>query len=351
MAERHEKLAKSLALMLSLSGTRSGLTLRELMAQHDLGLRTLQRILRAIEQVSGPLEEVPSEGREKRWRLRPTPLTRALAPTASEVAEVELAADRLHQEGLADRADLLRLAASRIRAATSAENLRRMEPDIEALMTSEGIAARPGPTILLPNGCVHRLRRAILSSHRIRLHYRRADGVERWYTLEPYGLLYGRRPYLLASRPNKSDVAVWRLDRIIDIEETVEAFVPRAGHDVRSLTAECFGIWREPPFQVELRFAPEAAEDAAVWRFHVTQTQETGADGSLLVRFSSGGMEEMVHHIATWGAMVTVCKPEALRERLAEFGFAAYQQHRMAGEGWSRAETPAIDRSAEKSSE
>ena len=79
MAERHEKLRKSLALMLSLSCTRSGVTLRELMATHDLGIRTLQRMLRAIEQVSGPLEEVPSGGREKRWRLRPTPLAQALA--------------------------------------------------------------------------------------------------------------------------------------------------------------------------------------------------------------------------------------------------------------------------------
>ena len=329
MTERHEKLAKSLALLLSLSGTRSGLTLRELMGAHNLGLRTLQRMLRAIEQVTGPLEEVPSDGREKRWRLRPTPLAHRLAPTASEVAEVELAADRLQQEGLADRADLLRLAASRIRASTSAENLRRMEPDIEALMTSEGIAARPGPTILLPDGSVHRLRHAILSNHRIRLHYRRADGAARWYTLEPYGLLYGRRPYLLALRPGKSDVAVWRLDRIIDIEETGEAFEPRDGHDVRSLTTECFGIWREPAFQVELRFAPEAAADAAAWRFHGTQTQETGADGSLFVRFRAGGMEEMVHHLATWGSAVTVLKPDALREQLVKLANSLIQRHNV----------------------
>jgi predicted DNA-binding transcriptional regulator YafY len=327
MAERHEKLAKSLALMLSLSGTRSGVTLRELMAEHDLGIRTLQRMLRAIEQASGPLEQVPCRGREKRWRLRPTPLGGMLAPTASEVAEVELAADRLHQEGLADRADLLRLAASRIRSATSPENLRRMEPDIEALMTSEGIAARPGPQIILPDGSVHRLRRAILSSYRIMLHYRRADGVARWYTLEPYGLLYGRRPYLLALRPGKTDVAVWRLDRIVSIQDTDEGFVPREGYDVRSLTAECFGIWRESPFEVELKFTPEAAEDAAAWRFHGTQTQETGADGSLVVRFRAGGMEEMVHHLATWGSAVTVIKPDALRERLVSFARGALAQH------------------------
>lgn len=327
MAERQEKLRKSLALMLSLSSTRSGLTLRELMAEHDLGLRTLQRMLRAIEQVSGPLETVPSAEREKRWRLSPTPLSQALAPTASEVAEIELAAERLRQEGLTERADLLRLAASRVRAATTEANLRRIEPDIEALMTAEGIAARPGPTVALPDGCVHRLRRSILSNQRIKLHYRRADGAARFYLLEPYGLLYGRRPYLLALRPGKQDVAVWRLDRILDIEETADAFVPRENYDIRSLTSESFGIWREPPVEVELRFAPEAAADATVWRFHGSQVQEANADGSLTVRFRAGGMEEMVHHLATWGSSVTVAKPDALRERLTSFAREVLVHH------------------------
>ncbi len=332
MAGRHEKLAKSLALMMSLSSSRSGVTLRELMAEHDLELRTLQRMLRAIEQVSGPLECVPSGVREKRWRLRPTPLARILAPTAPEVAEVELAEQRLRQEGLPDRADLLRLAASRIRAAASPEILRRMEPDIEALLTAEGIAARPGPTVIMPDGCVPRLRRAILSNYRIRLHYRRADGAAHWHTLEPYGLLYGRRPYLLAVRPDKPDVAVWRLDRMLDIEETEQSFPLREGYDVHTLTAECFGVWREPSFDVELHFSAEAAADAAVWRFHGSQTQEICGDGSLVVRFRAGGMEEMVHHLATWGATLTIRKPIALRERLAGFGRAVHQQHH-GGEG------------------
>ena len=327
MAERHEKLRKSLALMLSLSSTRSGLTLRELMAEHALGLRTLQRMLRAIEQVCGPLEEVPSGDREKRWRLQPTPLTRALAPTASEVVEVELAAERLRQEGLADRAELLRVAASRIRASTTEVNLRRIETDIEALLTAEGIAARPGPTVVLPDSSIHHLRRAILSSHRIRLHYRRADGAARWYHLEPYCLLYGRRPYLLGMLPGKPDVAVWRLDRIIQIEEVGEGFVPREGYDVRALTAECFGIWREPSFDVELRFAPGASVDARAWRFHSSQTQDLLSDGSLVVRFRAGGTEEMVHHLATWGKSVTVVRPDALRARLADFAQEVLQQH------------------------
>lgn len=327
MAERHEKLQASLKLIMSLTSSTSGLTFRELMAAHGLQLRTLQRMLRSIEQVCGPLEEVPSGERERRWRLSPSPLTRSMPPTAAEVAEVEMAAERLQQEGLSERAELLRRAASRIKAAASAAALRRMEPDIEALLTSEGVAARPGPNVVLPPALVHRLRHAILSTRRIRLHYRRADGAMRWYTLEPYGLLYGGRPYLLALKPGKRDVAVWRLDRICDIKETDVPFSARAGYDVRSLTAECFGIWRETPFDVELRFTAESAKDARAWRFHGSQTQDRMDDGSLVVRFRAGGTEEMAHHLASWGSAVTVVKPTSLRNALASFAKTALQQH------------------------
>jgi len=334
VVERHEKLRTSLRLILSLSSTRAGVTFRELMAEHDLGLRTLQRMLRAIEHIYGPLEEVPSGQREKRWRLSVTTPARGMPPTAGEVAEVEFAAQQLQQQGLSERAALLRSVAARIKGGASADVLRRIEPDIEAQMTSEGIAARPGPTVVLPPAALERLRRSILSSTRIRLHYRRADGAARWHTLEPYGLLYGERPYLLALKPGKPDVAVWRLDRIQGIAETDVNFVPRAGCDIRSLTAGCFGIWREAPFDVELRFMPAAAADAQAWRFHSSQTQERCDDGSLVVRFRAGGLGEMVHHLVAWGDAVQVREPPALRQRLADAGRLLLAHHGGSGDPW-----------------
>ncbi len=85
--------------------------------------------------------------------------------------------------------------------------------------------------------------------------------------------------------------------------------------------------WEVGGGQVELRFAPGFAEDAAAWWFHATQPQETGAYGSLFVRFRAGGIEEMVHHLATWGSAVTVIKPDGLRERLLSFALETSAQH------------------------
>ena len=324
---------------MSLSGSRAGLTLREMMHDHDIGLRTLQRLLRAIERACGTLEEVGTDEREKRWRMRPTPITRAIAVRAEEVAEIESAARRLADEGLQERATTLRSAAAHMRAMATEVALRRAEPDVEAILASEGIAARPGPRIVLADRVIADLRRAILGSRCILLQYRRADGQEREYLLEPYGLLYGNRPYLLALRQGKPDVAVWRLDRIMGLRDGGAPFTPRPGFTLETLTAACFGIWRETPFDVVLRFSPDVARDAKAWRFHVTQTAHDEPDGSVILRVHAGGMEEMVAHLALWGSTVTVLEPRRMAQRLAELGRDLLDHHDGAN---GSAQTPLI---------
>jgi predicted DNA-binding transcriptional regulator YafY len=327
MPDRHEKLSHALALIMSLAGSRVGLTLRELMAEHDVGLRTLQRMLKAIDQTCHTLEVVETDEREKRWRMRPTPITRAVAITAEEIVEIEAAAQRLVVEGMGERATILRAAASRLRAQATEQALRKSEPDAEAMLASEGIAARPGPRVQLPDGVIAALRRAIIGNRMINLHYRPANGQERTYLLEPYGLLYGHRPYLLALRPGKPDAAVWRLDRILGLTEADRSFLPREGFDLANLTTNSFGIWREDPFDVVLRFSPTAAKDARAWRFHASQVFEDNEDGSLIVHIHAGGAEEMVAHLALWGDSVTVLAPSELAQRLADFGQRLVDHH------------------------
>jgi predicted DNA-binding transcriptional regulator YafY len=328
MPDRHEKLAQALDLILTLSGSRMGLTIRELEQQLGVGRRTVERLLAAIGQACGTLEPVETGEREKRWRMRPTPITRAVAITAEEIAEIEAAARRLEDgDALPERGAILRSAAQKLRAAASETTLRRAEPDIEALLAAEGLAAQPGPRVELPEALIATLRRAILGSRVIRVSYRAARQAPREHLLEPVALLYGLRPYLLAVARGKEDAAVWRLDRISALAETNEGFALREGLDVATLMADCFGVWREPPFEVALRFSPAAAEEARLWRFHRSQQAEADAEGGWVVRFRAGGLEEMAVHLVRWGSDVEVRSPPELRERLARLGEALLAAH------------------------
>ncbi|MCU0943732.1 MAG: WYL domain-containing protein [Rubritepida sp.] len=295
--------------------------------------RTVERMLDAVREVCGELESVPTDELQKRWRLTPTPLARVQPFNAAEVAELDLAARRLAAEGLGERAALVQAAAEKLRAAMEPRALQRAEPDVEALLSAEGLAMRPGPRVQVPERVIATLREAILANRRLRLTYGPPRAAAREHLVEPCGLLYGPRPYLLAARVDKPDAAVWRLDRIRAAELANESFTPRPGFTLGELAAQSFGVWREAPFRVALRFAPEAAAEARGWRFHPSQRMEPRPDGSLLVSFEAGGLDEMVYHFATWGEAVEVLEPAELRARLAALGAALVRRHAEAPAG------------------
>ena len=123
MPARHEKLSQALSLILTLSTSQGGLTVREMMAIQGCGRRTIERLLKAIDQVCQSLQQVPSTDREKRWRLGPTPLAGAVAISLDEMAEIEAAAHRLEREGLGTSAGRLRSASRKLRARDAADML------------------------------------------------------------------------------------------------------------------------------------------------------------------------------------------------------------------------------------
>ena len=88
--------------------------------------------------------------------------------------------------------------------------------------------------------------------------------------------------------------------------------------DLQRYAMRSFGTFQEEPVEVALRFDAAAARDASAFLFHPDQSVEENGDGSVTVRFTTGGIDEMCWHLFTWGESVTVEKPARLRRRLAE---------------------------------
>jgi len=134
--------------------------------------------------------------------------------------------------------------------------------------------------------------------------------------IEPHGLLLGHRSYLVARQPSRSEAILnFRLDRIQAAEVLDESFAFAQGFALEDYAAKAFGVYQDPAQYGEVvwRFAPEAAERAAEFRFHPTQVLEPQDDGSLIIRFKAGGWLEMAWHLYQWGDKVDVIAPEGLR--------------------------------------
>jgi len=328
---RHDKLARQIELIGRLAASHSGLSMSQMMEFLSCGRRTVERLLEVVTELYGDrLSSTMLDDQKKYWRLRPDPHVLRAIPrlelSPPEALELEAAIVELEQGGHAARARILRGLDSKLKLRLDETMRRKLEPDVEALMNSEGMLTRPGPRFAVTPELLGPLREALLTNHRIRLRYR-SDRGSREHVLEPVGLLYGNRPYLLAIKPGKPDAAVWRLDRVESVEVTEEGFSRAEGQDLRSLTADCFGVWREEPMNVVLRFGPKAAGDARRWHFHASQTVEEAPDGSLTVRFRACGIEEMAAHLVMWGEMVEVVAPAKLRARMAALGAMLAAHH------------------------
>ena len=143
----------------------------------------------------------------------------------------------------------------------------------------------------------------------------------------PYGILYGGRGWLVAHVDALPEMRLWRLDRIVSIDLLDRGFARREEFDLAAYAALSFGVFQEEPIDVVLRFEPEAADDAAGWLFHPSQSIERELGGALTVRFRAGGVQEMCWHLFTWGTTVTIVAPGELRAELAGLAAAAAAHH------------------------
>jgi predicted DNA-binding transcriptional regulator YafY len=316
-AERLLRLARQLA------GTRTGLTLEEMAAELGVGRRTGERLRDSLLALFPQLESWDDEARVRRWRLPASAFIGLVAPRPEALAAIEIVARDLALRGESERATLLRETAATLRALMRPDALRRAEPDIAALMEAEGIAMRPGPRPAIAPGLLATLRRAILGMQLIVVRYATPGGEPATRILCPYGLLYGGRGWLVAHVEGLPELRLWRLDRITSADLLDRGFARDEAFSLADYAAQSFGVFQEEPVEVVLRFAPEAAADAAGWLFHPTQTLNEEPDGSLIVRFRAGGLREICWHLFTWGDTVTIVAPEALRREMREMAEAA----------------------------
>ena len=309
----YDRAADIVRLAIRLQGSWSGLTLDDIQRELEVSRRTAERLRDAVEDVFGPLDLVDTGEARRHWRLRAPILRHAVSVSAEELAELGAAATALDRTGLEERAGMLRRLDDKLRALLEAE------PDVQALTEAEGLAMRPGPRPRLDEGLLATLREAIQLRRVVAFDYpAREAGQSTRRRVEPYGLIYGNRAFLVGRAERDTEMRLWRLSRIGATSITDESFTRDPTFDLRRFASRSFGTFQEKPVTVVLRFAACVVDDVAEFVFHPDQTMDRNDDGSMTVRFTAGGVQEMCWHLITWGTTVTVEQPACLRNRLAE---------------------------------
>ena len=316
---RYERVQDVVRLAVRLQGSRGGMTLDDIQAGFSVSRRTAERLRDAVEAVFGPLEIVARDDNRRHWRLRSDALRRLVSVSVEELAQITSAAEALERAGFGSRANGLLDLKTKLRATLRSESLARLESDLEALVLAEGLAMRPGPRSHVDPDLLALLREAILTCRIVEFRYFAQSTARRSrQRVRPYGLLYGNRVFLVAMTDWGDEPRLWRLANVSEARLADEAFERDPEFDLQQYAKRSFGTFQEEPVEVVLRFDAAAARDASAFLFHPDQSVEESVDGSVTVRFTAGGIDEMCWHLFTWGESVTVEKPARLRRRLAE---------------------------------
>lgn len=318
---RFEKAEDLLNLAFAMQSSSDGVSLTDIIEMFDVSRRTAMRMRDAVVRVYPQAEERTDENRIKRWRISSSTNGRHLALTPDELATLDMASKAFNGRGLNLQAKALRSLCGKIKSFQKYEASRRIEPDLEALIEAEGLAARPGPKPKINPEHLHALREAIKACRIVEIMYR-GKGKKEAETkrVAPYGFLYGHRHYLVGGGTEKGRETSryhFILSQIEGVTVTKHGFRRDPSFDLQSYAEESFGIWKEKPVDIVWKFTPRAAEAARDFVFHPSQKISEGKDGALTVSFKAGGMLEMAWHLYMWGDQVEVIKPAALRKMIA----------------------------------
>ena len=250
--------------------------------------------------------------------------------TPEEIADLESADGGLERSGFAERAGTLRELGAKLRALRRPLDEDEFDDDLEALMRAEGLAMRPGPRTRDEPGLLRLLRDAIKASRKVDFDYEaRTTGRLSRQLVEPYGVLYGNRVYLIGRTDWSDKPRLWSLANMSEARVSDQTFVRDPDFDLQEFAERSFGAYQEEPVDVVLRFDGYSASDARTFLFHPSQKLTENEDGSLTVQFRAGGLNEICWHLFYLGEGVTVGQPVDLRRRLTSMCEAITEHHRI----------------------
>lgn len=296
-----------------------GVSLQDIETSFGVNHRSAQRMARALETVFTTVSVRVDENRRKWWSLSGDErLLRLQGIRDDELSALEMGVRRAMMVGALTEARALEALRDRLIAAHPACEVRRAETDAEALLQARGHACRPGPRAAYEPEILEMIEAALKGPFRLELTYHgERDEEPRMRLVEPYGVLFGLRCYLVCREPDVDDrLRHFRLDRILHARHRNETFPRDPDFDLDRHAARSFGSFHSKSEfgTVIWRFDRRAAPVAREYVFHPNQLMEDGDEGALIVTFDACGWLEMAWHLYTWGDTAEVIAPEELRQ-------------------------------------
>jgi len=307
---RYSRISDILDLAIFMSSRFNGVTISDIMDRYKVSRRTAERMRDSLTCIFPSVDEIETDDTQKHWGFINYSISQFITFTPKEIANIEQCERRTTNKEMKEELGktIEKIKAYNRKHAASIEN------NVELYMQTEGYAIRQMPQYKIGFEVLEVIRDAIQNSKVVTGIY---HGKKR--TIEPLGMIYGGKIYLVAKEKAKGDgIYTYLLHKFEDLKLTNKTF-DRANFNLQEYTNQSFGVYHGEILDVKLSFSQELAQEASKFDFHPTQKGKFEKDGTYTLTFKASGSKEIMWHVFKWGAGCKILAPKSLQKEYKQY--------------------------------
>ena len=301
---RYSRISDLIELVIYMQSKPLGVTINDIMERYTVSRRTAERMRDSLLNALPQVEEIDSNDNLKHWGFRNYTVSHIVSFSPKEIGNIEQLQRRTTnkemKKELQETVDKLK--------ALNRKQINSIETNIELYLQTEGYAVRQTTQYDIDIKILDTIRHALQTNTKVNGFYH-----DKKRTLEPLGLIYGAKIYLVAREKAKGDeIYTYLLNKFTDLKLTMTNF-DRGDFNLDEFSKRSFSAYFGKMLNVKLKFDKEIAEDVMTYNFHPSQSIEQQEDGSVIVKFKASGDKSIMWHVFRWGDKVEIISPKELR--------------------------------------
>lgn len=300
---RYSRISDILDLAIFMSSRIQGVTIDEIAERYNVSRRTAERMRDSLTCIFPAVEELEINDTHKHWGFVNYSIAHFISFEPKEIANLEQLQRRTTNKEM--KKELL-TTVEKLKS-LNRKNKSSVEDNIGLFLQTEGYAVRQMPQYKIDINTVDVIRQSLQQSKIVKGKY---HGKTR--QIEPLGLIYGEKIYLVAREKAKGkEIYNYLLNKFEKIELTDKTF-DKGDFNLQEYTNQSFGVYHGEILDVKLSFDKELAPEALNYNFHPTQKVKQEKDGTVTVTFKASGDKEILWHVFKWGAGCKIVAPKSL---------------------------------------
>ena len=302
---RYSRLSDLLDLAVYMQSKPLGITIKDIMERYRVSRRTAERMRDGLTCIFSQIDEIETDDIQKHWGFINYSISNLISFTADEIINIEQQQRRTTNK----EAKLALQKAVEKMKALNCKNIKKVENELELFLQTEGYAIRQMPQYKITLTTLSTIREALQQSKMIKGIYHEKERL-----IEPLGLIYGEKIYLIAREKAKGDgIYNYLLHKFEDINLTEKTY-DKHDFNLKEYSNQSFGVYHGEILNVKLSFSKELAPEALRYNFHPTQKVIQEEDGTVTVNFKACGDREIMWHAFKWGSGCKIIAPKKLQQ-------------------------------------